>query len=372
MSTKPPVLLVPALIVSSLLAITLQWNSSFLPRLLMLPPVALVPGSTLAFDVYYLCRIYVRRHVLLASATKALTTKPWPHTPLLEGNIERGWFASLTWIIWWINTAFGAHLINDTRSEKDSNAHEQDLAQTRALVIKKTIRIYCVLFQFIAGIVIQRQVSRLQKAEDNVACQVSHDWHCGRCRQAPNEESIPEQQKTGIHLLSRKKPNLLLATLLSTSTVACVLLGRHFWPKWWIILPILITIHHAYFLYRLAQAARQPVALAAWPSIPIFSGTIEILFIYLPLAPLFSLYACGPLILTMDHDLWPQVWANPLWTAVYALEMLLLGAIGFVLWCSLNIEWADKCAREGHNWQCSRDCGIATDSSDALRMSAAA
>jgi hypothetical protein len=369
MTARPPVLLVPALIASSLLAITLLWNSSIPPKLVMLPPVALAPVGTIAFDVYYIYRIYSRCYNLHASTTKTLT-KPWPHTPWMEGKVERARFAPLGWFFMWLNMIFGRSLINDDLDENKSNVNGQHPATTQApLVTKEMIRLFCAFFQIIACIVIIHQASRLQNEEDKVACQVSHEWRCGRCRQPQHAELKSVQRKAGTHPCS---PHLLIAALLSTSTILSVLFGTHFWPNWWTILPALTTIHHGYFLHRLVQAVRQPAAREAWPTVPFFPGVIETLVLYLPLSTLCSMYASGPIILTMSHELWPQVWADPHWTVAYALEILLLGATAFVLWCSLNTEWANKCAREGHDWRCGRDCGTTAPDSSAPRMSAAA
>jgi hypothetical protein len=366
MSPKPPMLLVPALVASSVLVVALQWNSSFdlVPKLLMLPPVGLVYPCTLAFDFYYLYRIYLRRHMLYASYRTS--NGPWPQAQLLQDKTERAWFATLAGFLGWLHPVLGVYLINDDVTGMDLIAHEQDAAKIHSLVLKKFIRLSCTYLQAAALAIVAYQTSRLKKEEDKAACQVSHDWQCSLCGTSQGQTLSPKLQSAQQVATAPASPApariwtplIALLTLHLSSAALSAATILHFWPVWWMVLPVLTVGHNLYSLYHILRAARDPALRETWPWIRLllFSNLRIAVSVLTPTASLSGIYILAPVVLLKGRDLLLLAQADARWASVYALQTFALTALSLLSWWIVKQEVSCICVSIGHTWKCSQGC----------------
>jgi hypothetical protein len=364
MSSRPPMLLVPALVASSVLVVALQWNSSFdlVPKLLMLPPVGLVYPCTLAFDFYYLYRIYLRRHMLYASYRTS--NGPWPQARLLQDQTERVWFATLAGFLGWLHPVLGVYLIIDDVTGMNPIAHEQDAAKIHSLVLKKFIRLSCTYLQAAALAIVAYQTSRLKKEEDNAACQVSHDWQCSICGASQGQTLSPKLQSVQQVATAPASPAFAriwahltaLLTLHLSSAALSAAIVLHFWPVWWMVIPVLTVGHNLYSLYHISQAVRDPALRETWPRTRLlFFSNLRISGLA-PTASLSSSYIIVPVVLSDGRDLLLLAQADARWASVYALQTFALTALSLLSWWIVKQEVSCICVSIGHTWKCSQGC----------------
>jgi hypothetical protein len=342
--------LIPALVVSSVGAATLLRSmlALDLPNYRFL---TVIPVLNLSYNMYFICRLYQRKHVLHHVQIKLDGVDAWPYVVLWPGKKERQSYTTGAILITWLYFMCASDIVTE---------NAWSLVQEHGYVAAASHPSFLYWVQVMACGVVLVQAANVKKREDIAMCEDSHSWTCTRCLV---EDSNPIEATPTVTNTRRPRIGILVAMSfgLSASLSYLTYIGRltegpqlYYLPA--LVLSATTAIHHLSFAGRLLRTRRTRRVEEHWPATPAFSGQMETTVYFLGMFLLWEFYVGMAIVIVISSG---SLTTNAYPVAIIALwnlEVLVLGAASFQAFRSVKAENKAKCINEGHLWKCTRTC----------------